>query len=242
MSSSEEITSQLKKLGITFSGNVIEDINKHNKFYVFIYLRIDSRGRQKPSRKKLKSVFNHFHEKGIEVIFIPMSKYMEHIRNSLCLFAQYNYPRIIKNVFAVFDGEYVDVWIEPNKPIDENTKLEIENKMKEFMRFLNIRLRSLSMTLTGRIASQTAVLKLIRISAPIQHNEIEKILISKGFDTPDNEWLSRMLDRLRKSNKIVRRRDGYFCLSLKALKILGTDKGRNSPDITRALDIARRGG
>lgn len=123
----------------------------------------------------------------------------------------------------------------------QNRKYYNSLKMNKPQRSLKLRLYLLFMTLTGKIASQTSILQIIRISAPVQRVEIEKTLTSKGFVVPDDEWLSRALDKLSKSSKIVRTRDDHYCLSLQCLKALGTDKGTNSPDITRALDIANRG-
>ena len=66
-------------------------------------------------------------------------------------------------------------------------------------------------------------------------------LAKKQFAVPNRVWLNHALDRLRKAGAVIRKKDGKFILTLKGLSSLGTLKNRLSPDVVRALAIARKG-
>ena len=50
-----------------------------------------------------------------------------------------------------------------------------------------------------------------------------------------------VFDAMRKNNLVLRRHDGTYVLSRKALELLGTRKHRRSPDVGRFLALARQG-
>ena len=85
------------------------------------------------------------------------------------------------------------------------------------------------------------MLNAIRLLAPVSVEDLSAALVNRRFSVPSRDWVSRMLDGLRKGGFVVRRSDEKYVLTFQSLKALGSAKSRRSPDVRRFLDLARRG-
>lgn len=85
-----------------------------------------------------------------------------------------------------------------------------------------------------------AVLRAIRVLQPCTLSEIQKYLLEEGIQTPDSpKWLRHRIDRFRQHGSVEVRAGGLVMLSPKRTAALVGWTGRRSPDIQRALYLAR---
>ena len=118
---------------------------------------------------------------------------------------------------------------------------EITGRVTVYLENASMSLAELKLTVDENLPSRTAILSELRIAAPVSAENLAERLTLKGFVEPPLDYLNRHLDALRRADQVVRRKDAQYCLTASALKILGTVKRRGSPDITRFLDLAKRG-
>jgi hypothetical protein len=79
-----------------------------------------------------------------------------------------------------------------------------------------------------------------RRKAPVICETMLEELSSRGFQGLTLEWINHQFDRLRKGGLLHRQGNRTYVLTQAGLQALGSGKGRNSPDVTRLLDLARR--
>jgi hypothetical protein len=115
---------------------------------------------------------------------------------------------------------------------------DIRKKVRVVMDIFSIAELDLSL-LPAKLPHDLAIMGVVRQISPTKADAIGRKLAAKGFIVPSDEWINKKADALRKRRFLVRLRDGRYAVSLFGLKALGTQKGRDSPDISRLLALAR---
>ena len=241
MSDETNISDELIASGISLVGDLVQDASEEKKFYVFVRVTRNKFGFQRPSNYKLRKLSENFEKRNLQVAFIISGNEGEDIQSSVKTTLFRFFPEIVRNAFVSLDHESATVWVEPKKVLTREEEEAIGSKTKEILQVLGIRLNAVMITSSENVPTRTACLSSTRVKSPLTQEELKTALIERNFHVPHKDWLSNMLDKLRKSGLILRRENGQFMLTLSGLRALGSEKNRRSPDISRALDIARRG-
>jgi len=241
MTSDEQVHKLLQSHGIDLVGSLVRDGSDSRRIYAFIRLKMDSDNKKEKTNYELTKIANSLINDGVHVSFIitdgEESDVEETIKSSLFRF----FSDLVRNVFVSFSNKKASVWIEPKRLLSQEDEENMNEKCAELLHVLEVQLESVRFTSSENVPTRTACLKAIRLHAPIPKENLSKALTERGFHVPSDEWLSRMLDSLRKSGLVLRRKDGGFVLTHSALINLGSAKNSRSPDISRALALARRG-
>lgn len=241
MSNENNISDELKASGISLVGDPVRDASEENKFYAFVKITRNKLGFQRPSNYKLRQLSENFEKRNLQVGFIVVEDEGGDVQASIKTTLFRFFPEIVRNAFVAFDHKSATVWVEPKKVLTREEEEAITSKTKELFQFLNLPLDAVRVTSSENVPTRTACLNSIRLNSPLTQEELKMALIKRGFHIPNEVWLSNMLDKLRKAGLILRRENGQFVLTLSGLRALGSAKNRRSPDVSRALEIARRG-
>jgi hypothetical protein len=179
-------------------------------------------------------------EKDVELDFVLINERSsdneEELRSSLLN----KYGDHIRNSFLYMGKKGVNIIITPKK---EESKNEIEFIREFIIRFFktkNLNVGSIEFISDVNLISKSACAAIIRRFAPIGLEDLKIEIEKRGFVVPSDDWLSRMLDNLRKSSLVVRKKSGGYAMTLAGLRAAGTSKNSRSPDIARMLALARR--
>lgn len=237
-----DIVEKIKNQNIDIVGNLVKDVNESSTYYAFIQISRDKSCLQKPSNKKLNDISEYFQKEKIKLSFILVENDTDNIEASIKTSLFRFFPDLVRNVFIEPEKNGIIVWIEPKKTLESKQEKEINEKIDDLCKFLNITLTGLKFTSSENVPTPTACLSIIRRKAPINLEKLQEELLKERFFVPSKEWLSHLIDKLRKTQRLLRRKDGAYVLTLTGLKALGSSKNRKSADIQRALDLARREG
>lgn len=237
----EEILVALKKFDIALVGAPVRDANVENKFYAFVQVTRPKGTAQVPSNHQLKNASDLVAVLGAEMTFIMVEDNRQDLLLNSKGMLMRQFPDLIRNVFATHGTKGVIAWIEPKRVLTGNEIGDLRTKLEEFLRILKSPLEAVLLTSSENIPTRTACLTSLRYLAPTSNHGLRADLERRGFRIPSEEWLAHTLDGLRKSGLILRSTTGMYTLTLSGLKSLGSAKNRNSPDIVRALAMARRG-
>lgn len=241
MREEEYILEVLKGDEIIPVGDLVRDVGEEHKYFIFIPITRSGTKPQTPTNYKLRQLSEQFERKDLHVTFLLVDNGNEDLQSSIKATLFRFFPNEVRNAFVASEEEGVTVWVEPKKALTKTKELSIVSKIENLVEALGCSLEGVRLTSTENVPSRTACLISIRLKSPISKEDLSEALIARGFHIPNEDWLSRVLDKLRRSGFVIRRRDGQFILTLLGLKSLGTAKNRQSPDILRVLDIAKRG-
>ena len=149
------------------------------------------------------------------------------------------FPRTIRNVFASINDRQVSVWLDLKSVTDPVHSFELQESTRKFVEHFGMELVDFVNLSEVNLPSETACLGIIRRKSPISIHGFARELRKRGFVFPNQQWLNHRLDLLRKKDFIFRQRSGYYVMTLNGLKVMGSGKNRRSPDVRRALTMAR---
>jgi len=176
--------------------------------------------------------------RGVDVTFIFIPRELSEASNALRVSLRSKFTEAGLNCDIVDSvGGVVVIVTYQNSNIERD---RIEDHILAFLDGIGERLRSISFISGDNLPGAIAVLRVIRVASPLSGEDIQEILQKRNFIVPTFQWLNRMLDGLRKRGLVVRREDGQYILAYQAIKLLGTERGRRSPDIIRGLALAKR--
>ncbi len=241
MLSVEDTTRRLEEAGLELVGKIVIDALLPSTYYVFINVELDAHGRQTPSTSKLKTIAEDFNSEETDLRFILMNRTKTNIEATINGALDRRFSTVVKNAFVADAETGITIWIEPRIPLSSHIESEIRSVVAEISSVLRIPSKEIYFTTTAHVPTPTACLGAIRIGAPINADTLRTQLINRGFQLPDGVWLMRMIDRLRKSGWILRLKGSdKYVLTIKGLRDLGSSKTSESPDVVRALALARR--
>ncbi len=239
MNEIEEIIATLNEHKIKIVGDPVEDTSDKKSFYAFINVDRDKEGKQKPTNFQLRRVSENLAQNGIVITFIIIEKEAEDILATLKSALFRFFPEIIRNVFLSSEGKKIVVWLEPKKTLTKDQEYDVSSKVQSILDVLKVKLEAVKFTSYEIIPTRTACLNVIRLKAPLSQKNLQNELINRKFHIPGEDWLANILDGLRKSGNIIRKKDGSYVMTLSGLQSLGTAKNSKSPDVLRALEIGK---
>lgn len=239
MAESTKIVDFFKASGIDPVGSAVWD-RETSSHLVFISVQVNDDGKQVPSNYKLSLAERDAEAKYGEITVILVNRGDEDISRSIKSVLLRRFSDDIRNVFSrVVDGR-VTVWVDTKSASSREKTVEMERPVTGIVEHFGLQLLNFVNTSEVNIPSETVCVNTIRTKAPVSSKEVINELRQKGFEVPSEKWLSPILDRLRKRGLIYRQSNGSFVMTVMGLKVLGSGKNRRSPDVARALDLARR--
>lgn len=230
-----------KEYGEHGPADISRDPDHDNRFSVFVKIKRNSRGFQRPSKHKLNKISKQLEIKGLTISYILIDGEENDILATIKTALDYRFSEYLNNVFVNSTSDNVVVWIEPKRNITMQKQEEISEAAKDLLNAMNVIRFEIQYTNGASLATPTAVLSAIRLNAPASKEAITAHLRRRKLEVPSEEWMDRMLDRIRKSGRILRISETQeFALTLRGLTSLGSRKDRHSPDVLRALALAKR--
>lgn len=237
----ERIAAFLIEKDLRVVGKIVSNPSNPTAYFVPLRLTRRADGRKSPSGRALAVARSDLSKLGYVVDFILIDEKTRDIEESLRASLLSSFPDDVRNSFFSPGEGLPQAWIEFKGPPDPEIMHRLGEHLGKFAELFS--LPSLSMTEIGKANTATKIemLSAVRQLAPVDVPTLAMELTARGFDVPSLDWTNRRLDALRKSNFVLRRRDGAYALTMEALARLGTRKGRRSPDVHRLLALARRG-
>ena len=241
MTDVEGIVLFLKDEGIVPSGEIVSNPSIEGGYFVPLRLTRLPNGKKSPSGNVLALARSSLSKKGYTIDFILIDEENQKIEESLRASLLISFPDDIRNSFFSFGEGSPYVLVETKKQLSDQTILHLEEHLHKFAELFSLSSLSLVYLKETNTATKAEILSAVRHLAPADVPRLTSYLNNQDLNVPSPDWLSRRLDALRKSNLVLRRRDGKYALSMKALALLGTRKSRRSPDIRRLLALTRQG-
>ncbi len=236
-----QIAAALKEQGLPTVGEIVANPSAPNGYFVPVRLARRVGGGQSPSGRALASARAKLLEHGYVIDFILIDDETRRVEESLRASLLSSFPDDVRNSFLSNSEKPPQAWIELKRPPDVETTRRLVEHLRQFAGLFSLPGLSMKPIGEANTATKTEMLSAIRILAPVDAPTLAKQLAVQGHDIPSPDWTNRRLDALRKSNLILRRRDGTYVLTTEALGKLGTRNSSRSPDISRFLALARRG-
>lgn len=235
------IEALLRENDLPVAGTIVSNPSAPNAYFVPLRLTRRANGRKSPSGRTLAAVRSRLLNLGYVVDFILIDEKARDIEESLRASLLSSFPDDVRNSFFSPGEKNPQAWIEFKAPADAEITRRLEEHLRKFADLFS--LPSLSMAPIGEAntATKIEVLSAVRQLAPVDVATLARKLAAQGHGVPSPDWTKRRLDALRKSNLVLRRRNGTYVLTAQALARLGTRKNSRSPDVSRVLALARRG-
>ena len=241
MNSEERIVSILAKHNVLASGRIVEDIFTHDLYYVFVDVVRNHDNHQIPSNKTLDRIREECKTNKLNIEFVLTDSQSKDIEAGYRASIMHSFGDYVRNAFLTLESDGAIGWIAPKKEISIDIIPEIEERSRIFLSNYDILLYGLEFTSAANLPGKLACLRTLRVLAPLTALDLTDALRKKGFSVPSENWTTRILDSLRKGGLVMRRKSGHYVVTLAGLKSIGTQKNRNSADITRMLALARAG-
>lgn len=152
------------------------------------------------------------------------------------------YPDLISDVFASFPTQNTAlVWVEEKELPDKEATANITSLVREFL--IGLEVECGGVEIIGPAlpeASTAAILRSVKILAPVDLPQIVINLKRRGFGCPSDKWLVARLDSARKRGLVLRSSNGYYSLSAQGVDLVPRSRSRSSSDIERMLLLAKR--
>lgn len=240
MSDIETIKVVLNGHDIGLLAEPLQDPEVPSTYILHLEIARNESGHQRPSKRLLSEISELLTRKGILVKFILSEQGDLEVTATVKTVLDRRYSNFVRNVFVNLSADQKIVWIEPKQQIDPDTEGGIKKVVLDVLNSMGVGGYMVEFTTTVSLPTPTAVLARIRMRAPISKKRLIQVLIEDRFDIPNEDWIDRMLDRLRRGDLILRKKeDQSFVLTKKGLISLGSTKTRRSPDVVRALALAR---
>lgn len=247
-------SSNIKKIREFFEKrkiNYFSDFTEKDKGKVLATLPISKLGLRAEKGKLSKRQIHNFQrrvevELGIEFeIFTFKEKEQEEIEVGLCgLLREIFKDNFIDCSLSFLAADEGDVWVRFKSSLTQSTVIperEIRRRIADYFKVFGKTLKEVHFEGSFKESpSKMAILRQIKISEPVQINELKSQLVHLGFEGVSLSWLENKLDLLRKQEMLLRSKDRSYALTGLGLKIVPHGKYRTSSDIERVLALGRR--
>ena len=240
MPSAKELELLLMEFAVDLGGPVVPHMDEGSSFYAFVKVKYGRDDRRSPSEGKLKGIRDTVLELGYNVNFVTIDERDGDDYADLRKLLNRRYGDKVRNVFLTRapNAKWV-VWIEIGSMVEDALQSSIQSLIYEYMKLCELALSDIVFVGNLNFPTSTAILRTLRTLAPASPESLREALEHRRFFVPDQTWLNRALDRIRKSGLVIRRKDGRYFLSVRSLSSLGTSKGRDGADVRRALAVSK---
>lgn len=118
---------------------------------------------------------------------------------------------------------------------------DLVRKIGSFLQAYDLELGRVYITeLTQGAPTPPQILWCVYRLAPASLKDISELLSEQGQSAPSENWLKRTLDNLIRVKALIWQKPGSYSLTSFGMSVLPNRRGRNSPDVARALELGRR--
>lgn len=238
----DELISILRSHRVELAGSASRAGGDDEVFYLPIKIFRTSDGKQEPSNGSLKRLAERLNSEGVSVRFLLRYPESDRIEEGLRATILHSHIDLVRNVFYSYSSGGGVLWVEPKTAPTQQQINEIAERARSFASLFGLSELSVELTSQQVLPGKLAILSTLRLIAPESIEKLSPTLADRGLVVPSLDWLRRQLDAYRKSKDVVRLSDGRYALTAKALRALGTVKGKASPDVARLLALARGAG
>lgn len=239
MSSIDEVKSIIADAGLQSMGAVVANPQAERSYLVPILMGPTKGGRRNPSGRLLAETKRKLHELGYSVEFILMDEARSQIEEALRQSLISSFPSLIRNSFLSEKTGVIHVWLDTKRLLNRESLSRLQTHVGEFARLFSLSALKINLLQEALTPTKTELLIRIRSLAPVGLTVLQEKLHSEKLEVPSHDWLNRRLDGLRKAGLVIRTKSEEYSLTLDALRLLGTTRGRRSQDIIRLLALAR---
>lgn len=227
-----------------FASNGIREVKifipDENDLVTAIVSREQIDGKYVPSLHAINNAIIDIEKTNLKISVAIVENNLFQIDTTLKLLLNHKYPDLFRNFFLSNNDDLYCAYIEPKKQLEDSEKNEIEESIKKFMRNFPKSKTTVFWIAPFNQPTKTKILNLVRLNSPVSLDTMFATLTQQGFLVPTKQHLSKTIDRFRKENLIIRRKDGGFILTNKAIHKLSTKINRESPDVKRILAKANQ--
>lgn len=228
------ISKLIEHHNIDGAGSIISNPDDPTHYYIPIVVTGDG-----VSRQKLNTLKKTLYEEGIIVNFLVIHESKLDVEIGIRASLTASFPDYVRNAFLSNMEEAATVWIDQKISLSKEQSNAIETHVLKIVDLYGIKEATVGWLREGHVATKFELLGSIRQLAPVNCAALMEYLKARHFDVPSEDWINRKFDLLRKEGFLIRRADRRYVLTIHALKSLGTQKNRNSPDLRRLLALAR---
>ena len=238
MSNKETINDFFESQKIPLIGPAVKD-PESGEHLVFIKTAITKSGTQKPNNYAISQAEKIAESKFGQLQIVLVNHENEDINASIKSLLIRKYPDDIRNVFSQVTKKEASVWVEPKAVTSLEKSQEFSQAVSNLLKQFGINLVNFVNTNELNLPSETICLNILRRKAPVSLTALIAELRNKNFDVPNEDWISRILDKWRKKKLLIRKSDGDYVMTIAGLEALGSGTDRHSPDIKRALELTQ---
>lgn len=242
MEAFDHIKATLATFGVQSAGEIVVNPTQAGSHFVPVRLSRSQSGRQEPSHKKLAEVKADLLSAGISIEFLLVDETAKLVEEALRGSLISSYPSLVRNAFLSVDEGLAVAWVESKRDLTEEERETLSNHIRKLVELYPVRGSRIHFTADENLATNTEILSLVRWLAPVGCEDLREELLRRDFAVPSLDWINRKFDALRRTGLLVRMPNRTYALTSEALHRLGTAKNRYSPDLSRLLALARRGG
>ncbi len=240
----DDIHSVLAADGFDVIGVVENSAEGEPEFFIYIRVAWAADGSQSPTNYQMIKAKDKLGGLGVKVQVIPSDQHAIDVEAGMRATLLSNYTNFVRNVFLSLTPNGANVWVDP-KPGAHSIFGEIKESAGKYLSVMNVQLLDLAFTTDDNLPANFVLMRTLRVAAPVTLASLKKLLVEKKFTVPSDDWLRRKLDSLRKKGHVVWLRgnegeEAMYALTLSAIRALGTEKSRSSPDVRRLLAITKR--
>jgi hypothetical protein len=236
---SDVVIDVLAALDLSPAGPVISNPSIEGGVYIPMAVRRDAAGRQIPSPKVLSDVQETLRATGIVAEYHLIDETGRVLEEGLRESLIGRFPDALQEAVILSEEGSIQVWIDAKQELSSQESEAITEHIEKYLELFPVRSFKVHIASQANLPSNLELLALIRRLAPVNCEGLAAELSARQFDVPSLTWINHKFDALRKAGLIVRMRDRTYALTATALHQMGTVKGRNSPDVSRLLFLAR---
>ena len=237
----EKINESLKKFSIYLLQPAIIDPTDKNHVIIFLNPSPRYTGVKRLSKFAFSKAVDKIEDLGYRVTIHLSDGERSDLISSLKFSLFKRYQGLINNIFLDENKEGNSIWIDLKKNIGDISKQEIVYSARIAAETITQKPLQVSFLDEANKPTPTIILSALRIAAPSTAVQLSRFLQDNGFDVPSSIWVRSELRKLCNKGVALRLSSEHgYSLTYKGLMLLGSGKSRFSPDVRRALALARR--
>ena len=150
----------------------------------------------------------------------------------------------LADVVIAIDNQQCDVIIVVRSATDlpdDADRKKVHRKIDKILEAVDLEVGTVLFALLGGDSpSEYQLIRHISTLSPVSVERLAQSLQKDDLHVPSTRWLNRQLDELSRRKLVKFQADGGFVLTETGLSVLPRLEHRNSPDVQRALALARR--